>query len=95
MTHKTSTKRIYTLTELKAMPTIFQGQFDDLKIETEDARIWLSRMTEEDGELCSNKVTVEKLKSGYIATSREAYRRGERGRWLAPYWVTEYTYEAK
>lgn len=89
-------KRIYTLAELEALPTLSQGHTDDLKIETENTRVWLSRMTVEDGEPYNNKVTVEKLKGGYIGASREAYeKRGARGRWEAPRWVTTYTYQAK
>lgn len=57
--------RRYTLSELEAMPTISQGHTDNLKIETEiegvKYRIWLSRMTVEDGMPYNNQVTVEKL----------------------------------
>ncbi len=89
-------KRIYTLAELEALPTLSQGHTDDLKVETENTRVWLSRMTVEDGEPYNNKVTIEKLKGGYISTSREAYqKRGARGRWESPRWVTVYTYQAK
>lgn len=41
------------------MPTITVGQADDLKIETEDFRVWLSRCGVADGEPYENKVTVE------------------------------------
>lgn len=41
------------------MPTLTVGQADDLKIETEDFRIWLSRCSVADGEPYDNKVTVE------------------------------------
>lgn len=50
---------VYSLAELEALPTITQGQADDLKIDTGDTRIWLSRCTVEDGEPCDNKVTIE------------------------------------
>ena len=46
--------------ELRAMPTLATGQADDLKIETADHRLWLSRCTVEDGAPCNNKVTVER-----------------------------------
>lgn len=49
----------YTLAELKALPTISTGQADDLKIDTGDVRVWLSRCSVEDGEPFNNKVTVE------------------------------------
>lgn len=88
-------KRIYTLSELEILPTLATGQADDLKIEKENRRVWLSRCTVEDGEPYNNKVTVEKLKGGYVGASREAYeKRGVRGRWEAPRWVVDYTYKA-
>lgn len=56
--------RKYTLRELQAMETISQGHTDDLKIKTEDTKVWLSRMTIEDGMPYNNMVTVEKLIDG-------------------------------
>ena len=53
-----------TLDELKNLPTIHSGQFSDLKSETDDTRIWLSRSTTEDGEPYNNKVTIEKFIDG-------------------------------
>lgn len=55
----------YTLAELEALPTLAVGQADDLKIETESVRVWLSRCTIEDGEPYNNKVTVEKLEEDH------------------------------
>jgi len=56
---------VYTLAELEAMPTITQGQADDLKVDEGDGiRIWLSRCGVEDGEPCNNKVTIEELQGG-------------------------------
>ena len=52
-------KIIYTLQELEAMPTLTVGQADNLKIENETIRIWLSRCSVADGEPYDNKVTVE------------------------------------
>jgi len=49
----------YTLAELEAMPTISQGHMEDLKIEVENIKVWLSRMTVEDGMPYNNQVTVE------------------------------------
>lgn len=90
-------KRIYKLAELESLPTISAGQFDDLKIETENRRIWLSRCTIEDGEPYNNKVTVEKLTGDrYTAATREQYENQRKhGRWEGPRWVVDYTYEAK
>jgi hypothetical protein len=51
----------YTLAELEALPILATGQADDLKIDTEDTRVWISRCGVEDGEPYPNKVTVEKL----------------------------------
>jgi hypothetical protein len=53
-------KEIYTLEELESMPTISKGHTDDLKYEDDDTRVWLSRMTVEDGMPYNNQVTVEK-----------------------------------
>jgi hypothetical protein len=52
------------LAELEAMPTLSQGQADDLKIDTGDQRVWLSRMTAEDGEPYDNRVTIERFVDG-------------------------------
>ena len=53
--------RKYTLRELEQLETISQGQTDNLKIKTEDTKVWLSRMTVEDGMAYNNMVTIEKL----------------------------------
>lgn len=63
--------RKYTLKELQAMETISQGYTDDLKIKTEDTKVWLSRMTVEDGMPHDNMVTVEKLIDGRWVTIEE------------------------
>ena len=56
-------KERYTLEELEAMPTSHQGQADNLKYEEtngkEKVRVWLSRLTVEDGMEYNNQVTVE------------------------------------
>ncbi|MEK3698198.1 hypothetical protein NYE33_14650 [Paenibacillus sp. FSL R10-2199] len=54
----------YSLSELKAMPTLLQAHTDDLKIETGNQRVWLSRMTVEDGMPYNNQVTVEVCANG-------------------------------
>lgn len=73
----------YTLAELEDMPTLSLGQTDDLKAENEDTRIWLSRLSTEDGEPYNNKVTIERLE--------EDFRENR----LSSQWVTKETYEAK
>jgi len=50
---------MYTLAELEAMPTLTVGQADDLKIETETRRVWLSRLGVADGMPYANQVTEE------------------------------------
>ena len=52
----------YTAEELRAMPTLSTGQADDLKIERLDGgglRVWLSRMTVEDGMPYDDQITIE------------------------------------
>ena len=57
-------KDMYTLTELQAMPTIRQAWTGNLKVQTKFKRIWLSRMTIEDGADYNNQVTVERCRDG-------------------------------
>lgn len=64
-------KRIYTLSELEALPTLAVGQTDDLKIDDGKKRVWLSRCSVEDGEPYNDKVTVEVV--------------GKNGRWVNDY----------
>jgi len=54
----------FTLKELQQLKTISQGHTDDLKIKTADTKVWLSRLTVEDGMPYNNMVTVEKLING-------------------------------
>ena len=53
---------IYTYDELLAMPTLHSGHFANLKVGTGEIRIWVSRMTIEDGEL--DPVQVERFEDG-------------------------------
>ena len=62
---------MYTLKELEILPTLAVGQADDLKIETENKRVWLSRMTVEDGMPYNNMVSIEKLQNGCWSTMEE------------------------
>jgi hypothetical protein len=64
----------YTAKELNQMHTISESQADDLKVEKKNKyRIWLSRMTIEDGMPYNNQITEEKFdsKSGTWKTVRE------------------------
>lgn len=75
----------YTLAELQAMPTLHSGHFDNLKVDQyvgtrPELRVWLSRMTVEDGAPCNNEVTVEV----YTMTRKDGWN-----------WVTVDKYEAK
>ena len=54
----------FTLKELQQLETITQGHTDNLKIKTENTKVWLSRMTVEDGMPYDNMVTIEKLIDG-------------------------------
>jgi hypothetical protein len=46
------------------LPTLSTGQADDLKLDRNGTRIWLSRCGVDDGEPYDNKITVEKLRGG-------------------------------
>jgi len=61
--------RHYTLAELEAMPTLHSGQYDNLKIETADTRVWLARIGAADGMPYDNGVTVETLTDGRWVTT--------------------------
>lgn len=54
----------FSLQELEAMPLISQGHTDNLLIHEGDTKVWLSRMTTEDGMPFNNAVTVERLIDG-------------------------------
>ena len=56
--------KLYTKRELASMPTLHTGHFDDLKVDKGDLRVWLSRMTVEDGMPYNNQVTVERKING-------------------------------
>jgi hypothetical protein len=61
----------YTAEQLEDMPTIHSGHYDNLKIETENTRVWLSRMTVADGMPYDNQITVEMLINGKWTTMEE------------------------
>lgn len=52
-----------TLHKLESLPTLTQGHTDDLKLESATSRVWLSRLTKEDGMPYNNQVTVETYNS--------------------------------
>jgi len=55
----TTTTNHYSLQELNKMDTIMEGHSEDLKYDKKHIRIWLSRMTIEDGMTYNNEVSVE------------------------------------
>ena len=56
--------RMYSLSFLESLETLSVGQADDLKINGNGFRVWLSRCSVEDGEPFDNKVTIEKKIGG-------------------------------
>jgi len=60
-----------TMADLTAMPTIHQGQYANLKADTGTMRLWLSRMTAEDGE--TQPVQIEALIGGRWVDVTERY----------------------
>ena len=56
---KARRKGAFTLAQLEALPAISEGHTSDLKWDTGRTRVWLSRMTKEDGMPYDNQVTVE------------------------------------
>ena len=60
-----------TLRKLESLPTLTQGHTDDLKLESATSRVWLSRLTKEDGMPYDNQVTEEQLINGKWVTVRQ------------------------
>ncbi|KPK27043.1 MAG: hypothetical protein AMK69_11070 [Nitrospira bacterium SG8_3] len=56
--------RLLRRKDLEGLPTLMKGHFDDLKLETEEYRFWLSRMSVEDGMPYEDAITIEKLIDG-------------------------------
>jgi hypothetical protein len=76
-----------TLEYLDKLPNLATGQADNLKIQTEDTRVWLSRITQDESQP-DNQVTIEKLlprRKGLITRGRH----GTLG------WITIKQYKAK
>ena len=63
--------RKFTAKELEAMPTLNSGHFDDLKVDGNNTRIWLSRCGIVDGAKFDNLVVVESFKNGYWIVTEE------------------------
>ena len=61
----------FTLEELKDMETLQEGYADDLKLEEDGYRVWLSRVGIKDGMTYNNMVTVEELQNGSWVTIYE------------------------
>lgn len=61
----------YALAELEALPTLSQGQTCNLKIQTGNTRVWLSRCGVDDGMPWDNQVTHEELQGGSWVVTRE------------------------
>ena len=62
--NKIELNKMFSLKELNKMPTIDSGQADDLKYETKDLRVWLSRMTIADGMEYNNQVSIDAIVNG-------------------------------
>lgn len=60
-----------SLHQLNSLSTLKQGHTDDLKMESAICRIWLSRLTKEDGMPYDNQVTEEELVNGEWLTVRQ------------------------
>lgn len=65
--------RRYTLAQLRALDVVRVGQTDDLVIEQTGRRVWLSRLTTEDGAPYDNQVTVEHLAADGSWITVESY----------------------
>lgn len=65
---------MYTLAYLESLTTLSTAQADNLKIETENTRVWLCRCGIADGMPFENMVTIETLKEGRweVLTTYEA-----------------------
>ena len=61
----------YPAEQLRGWPTLATGQTCDLKLDTGQMRLWVSRCSVEDGEPYPDKVTVEHLVDGRWVVTRE------------------------
>lgn len=76
--HKLPKPKRYTLAQLEALPTLSTGHMDDLKVEDKlqghAYKVWLSRMTKEDGMPYDNQVVVEMLDDNYNWVEVDKYQ---------------------
>lgn len=62
----------WTAQELDKLPTLAVAQADNLKIDSEGVRVWVSRCDVADGEpLFDAKVTIERFRKGRWMTETE------------------------
>jgi hypothetical protein len=61
----------YTTTELEILPTLAQGQTDNLKVDDGETRVWLCRCGVADGMPYENQITEERLTDGRWVTVAE------------------------
>ena len=54
----------YTAADLKDLPTLAQGQADNLKLDDGETRVWLCRCGVADGMPYNNQITIERLVDG-------------------------------
>ena len=71
----------FSKSQIESMPTVSEGHTDDLKLDLGYTRVWVSRLTTEDGVLYDNEVTTEQ------------YLKGERWFWkpIDTYEPTDYS----
>lgn len=63
----------FTLSQIRNMPTIESGQFDNLKYDDGEHRVWHSRMHTYDGQPYDDQVTVEVNRGGGIWKKIDTY----------------------
>lgn len=63
--------RRFTLQEVCTLPVLKQGHTDNLVYQGTNKRVWISRMTVEDGQPYDNQITVEKLVNGVWAIKEQ------------------------
>ena len=57
-------EKVFTDKEVRDMPTISSGQTSNLKYDDGKTKVWVSRMTKEDGAKYDNAIEIEKLVKG-------------------------------
>ena len=78
--------------DIRELPTISQGQFDNLKFDDGKHRVWVSRMTQEDGAEFDHEVYVEILQNGvWRRASKKAKAKMVEGPDGQRWWMDEFT----